>query len=214
MIAIWECIPHTIAKNDIEEFEWKRENKRFQYCQAEVVGVGDKVSETALYLATSLSPSGKGKNKSIYNWIDDFCNVDEFQEIEMKWKAWGVLTDMKRKVKISKTSDYLVIHLERFKSSNSFGIHMQKNNKFVEFPMEGLDISKYVDLFDSSDASLSYDLYGVIHHSGGLHGGHYWATCKNFRDKKWYSLNDSSVGSAFKKDIVASSAYVLFYKRN
>jgi ubiquitin C-terminal hydrolase len=121
---------------------------------------------------------------------------------------------MKRKIKISKTSDYLVIHLERFKNNFSFGMHMEKNNEFVDFPMEGLDISTYVDSFTSSDANLSYDLYGVIHHFGGLHGGHYWATCKNFRDNKWYSLNDSSVRSADKRDIVASSAYVLFYKRN
>jgi ubiquitin C-terminal hydrolase len=123
---------------------------------------------------------------------------------------------MQKETKIYKTSDYLMIHLKRFKKDNfsSFpgsGIDIKKNNEFVDFPIEGLDISKYVD---SSDTNLSYDLYGVVHHSGSLNGGHYWATCKNFRDEKWRTLNDSSVGSANERDIVASSAYILFYKRN
>jgi ubiquitin C-terminal hydrolase len=189
---------------------------RLIYLNEEVISYSklNKVFEKSFYLTNHVLPRNKEKNKSIYDWIDDFCNVSEFQEIEMNWKAWGALTYMKRKVKISKTSDYLVIHLERFKSSFSFGMHMEKNNEVVDFPTEGLDISKYIDSFASSDASLSYDLYGVIHHSGGLHWGHYWATCKNFRDNKWYSLNDSSVKSANKRDIVAKSAYVLFYKRS
>ena len=129
------------------------------------------------------------------------------------------MVEMKRRESISRTSDYLVIHLRRFEQTHSSyypysGMNLKKNGEFVDFPMEGLDISKYVDSFDSSKGSLTYDLYGVIHHSGGLGGGHYYATCKNFRDHKWYFLNDSSVKEAYESEIVRSSAYALFYKRS
>src|SRR4051794_11702335 len=33
----------------------------------------------------------------------------------------------------------------------------------------------------------------VDNHFGGLGGGHYTATCKNFEDGKWYNYDDSRV---------------------
>lgn len=47
------------------------------------------------------------------------------------------------------------------------------------------DLRKYVIGPQSEKAPPVYDLYAVSHHSGGLGGGHYTATCKNFLNNKW-----------------------------
>ena len=58
-----------------------------------------------------------------------------------------------------------------------------------------------------------YDLFAVANHVGGLHGGHYFAYCKNNIDGDWYEFNDSHVDKIDKNKIVTENAYVLFYKR-
>ncbi len=63
-----------------------------------------------------------------------------------------------------------------------------------------------------SDKSLLYDLYAISNHSGGLNGGHYTACVKNFKDGKWYNMNDSSVSESY-GNLCSGKAYVLFYKK-
>jgi ubiquitin carboxyl-terminal hydrolase 4/11/15 len=72
--------------------------------------------------------------------------------------------------------------LNRFKKSKSkygFG-GTKKNEIFVDFPLEGLDMTPYV-LSESQKKSinLNYDCYAVSNHYGGVGGGHYTAFAKN-----------------------------------
>ena len=57
-----------------------------------------------------------------------------------------------------------------------------------------------------------YDLYAVSNHFGGMGGGHYNAYCK-MPDGQWHCFDDSQVRPVNQSDIVSSSAYVLFYRR-
>ena len=111
----------------------------------------------------------------------------------------------------------MIIHFKRlaadsFYSYPGYDTDVDVAKEFIDFPTKGLDISKYVG--SSEGKSHSYDLYGVIHHFGSAQAGHYWATCRNSEDNKWYKFDDSIVSKASKEEIVADSAYVLFYKRN
>ena len=54
--------------------------------------------------------------------------------------------------------------------------------------MEGLDLSSRVAMQEDGK-SLSYDLFAVDNHYGGLAGGHYTAFAKNFYDNNWYEYN-------------------------
>jgi ubiquitin carboxyl-terminal hydrolase 4/11/15 len=65
---------------------------------------------------------------------------------------------------------------------------------------------------DGRSESL-YDLYGVVHHQGALSGGHYVASLKSEVDGKWRMFNDAQVYEVNSRDIVDSSAYILFYVR-
>jgi len=87
-----------------------------------------------------------------------------------------------------------------------------KNSDKINFPINGLDMNKYV-LDPHTGESNIYDLYAISNHMGSLYGGHYTAHCKNSLDNRWYEFNDSSVSKSGEDELICSSAYVLFYRR-
>lgn len=112
-------------------------------------------------------------------------------------------TNAKRQLVFWKTPDVLVMTLKRFNM-------MHKVSKMIDFPLEGLDLSDYVNGYDKHRSV--YDLYGVSNHTGGTLGGHYYAYCK-MEDGNWYNFNDSSVAPMKESEVVTSAAYVLFYRK-
>lgn len=100
----------------------------------------------------------------------------------------------------------LVIMLKRF------SVHgRNKRQDLVEFPLEGLDLSKYVCGYNSN--SYVYDLFGVCNHMGGILGGHYHCYVKNSMNE-WIFYNDIHYEKM--KDtsqIVSPTAYCLFYRK-
>ena len=99
----------------------------------------------------------------------------------------------------------LVIDIKRFNAKNT------KNQILVDFPLENLDLSKYVIGYNKSE--YVYDLYGVCNHSGSVMGGHYTSFVKN-ANGKWYHYNDTSVSEVgINKQIISSKAYCFFYRK-
>ena len=69
---------------------------------------------------------------------------------------------------------------------------LTKNDNFVSFPTKYLDL-KSISSEDWKDANCIYDLCGVIHHSGSMRGGHYYATVNNdFCANDWHRFNGKS----------------------
>lgn len=58
-----------------------------------------------------------------------------------------------------------------------------------------------------------YDLYAVCNHTGNMNSGHYTALCRNHRDGRWYSYDDTQVNPVHESEVVTKSAYILFYSR-
>jgi ubiquitin carboxyl-terminal hydrolase 4/11/15 len=90
-----------------------------------------------------------------------------------------------KKFELWKTPDILVMHLKRFSSS---AMRRDKLDVFVDFPIEGLDLSSRVVEREEGKLEI-YDLFAVDDHWGGLGGGHYTAFAKSFIDGKWYEYN-------------------------
>ena len=81
-----------------------------------------------------------------------------------------------------------------------------KKNDFVDYPIKDLDLTKYCTK-EQKQNSCKYDLYGVIHHTGTVYGGHYFATIRNnlifllmyisagnMQDSdEWYNFNGKSL---------------------
>ena len=114
----------------------------------------------------------------------------------------------KQKLEIYKPPNYLIILLKRynFKKNSGNTFSGEKNNTFVTYPTDNLDIKEYI-VGPEKDKAI-YDLYGVIEHYGSLNSGHYTAICKN--DGNWVSYNDSVINII--NNPVTKNAYVLFYK--
>jgi len=97
----------------------------------------------------------------------------------------------------------------------------QKLDSQVDFPLEGLDLSKHVistkGALNPSGGSMIYDCYAVSNHYGNMGFGHYTAYARNPRTDKWYEFDDSRVTpvnpSQLQSTVASSAAYNLFYRR-
>jgi ubiquitin C-terminal hydrolase len=99
---------------------------------------------------------------------------------------------------------YLIVHMKRFDRTGR-----RKITAAVDYPVEGLDISPWVDPL-RRNAKYIYDLYAVSNHMGGLFGGHYTAFCK--AHEEWHHFDDSSVTPVKNpQDVVTRNGYILFY---
>jgi len=67
--------------------------------------------------------------------------------------------------------------------------------------------------YSGRTGAMLYDLYAVVHHQGALSGGHYVASLKSDIDGQWRLFNDAQVYEIHSRDVVDSSAYILFYIR-
>lgn len=158
------------------------------------------------YFMIDLPIPENNKNPTL---IDCFEHYVEGETLEGE-NAW-FNDEIKEKINIKKRIQFwsfpniLTIDFKRFNSRN------QKNQILITFPLDNLDLSKYVIGYKKN--SYIYELYGVCNHSGGVQGGHYTAYVKN-ANGKWYHYNDTSVSEiALIESIISPKAYCLFYRK-
>lgn len=144
---------------------------------------------------------------NIYDCFDNFTK-SELLEGENAWfnEKTGMKEDITKKMSFWNFPTILVISLKRFTPDGQYKI-----NKQIDFPLENLNLSKYVEGYNPS--SYVYDLYGVCNHYGGVLGGHYTAFVKNAQNT-WIHFNDSSVEMVTDtSQIITPMAYCLFYRK-
>jgi ubiquitin C-terminal hydrolase len=122
----------------------------------------------------------------------------------------------------------LQLQLKRFE----FDVHTMQNikiNDYFAFPAE-LDLSEFIN----SEEPHMYHLYGVLVHSGGLHGGHYYSYIRpvpptgEISDAPWVKFDDEMVHRVGQEEALkrcfggpsqeggtarVASAYMLVYLR-
>jgi len=138
---------------------------------------------------SSSAPGSSGQKLNIYQCFDKFCEREQLADAEtlLCSQCKQHLAPIK-KMDIWSAPDILILQLKRFLYvPGQYVVHREKLNDFVEFPVDGLDLSRYVIGPQQPSSPPLYDLYAVSHHSGGLSGGHYTATCRNFFDMKWFA---------------------------
>jgi len=133
-------------------------------------------------------------DEKIQSWRCEKCNNNGCDKSSKLWSL----------------PNYLIIQLKRFDNTSK---NVSKNNKEIEFPIDDLNLTKYISKDKNDPNNYIYSLYAVNYHTGSLNSGHYWSSCKNL-DNNWYLFNDGHVtktnpsSDAFYKD-----AYLLFYYR-
>jgi ubiquitin carboxyl-terminal hydrolase 8 len=158
------------------------------------------------YFIINLSIPANNKNPTLIDCFD-FYVQGEILENENAWfnekkqKKENVL----KKISYWSFPSILVIDIKRFKNNT------HKNQILIDFPLENLDLSKYVIGYKKE--SYVYDLYGICNHSGNIHGGHYTAFIKNMNGK-WYHFNDTNVTEMNEKqNLITPRAYCFFYRK-
>nr|CCA13990.1 ubiquitinspecific protease putative [Albugo laibachii Nc14] len=68
-------------------------------------------------------------------------------------------------------------------------------------------------LTQTRNESFLYDLYAVVNHVGALATGHYFAYIRSEIDGRWKCFNDHQCKDIDAKEVISSSAYILFYIR-
>lgn len=117
----------------------------------------------------------------------------------------GVKEPAKKNIAFWSFPSVLVIDIKRFNSAN------RKKQVLVDFPLDNLDLSKYVIGYNKE--SYVYDLYGVCNHSGSVLGGHYTSFIKN-ANGKWYHCDDTIITEVVNpQQIVTPKAYCFFYRK-
>ena len=146
--------------------------------------------------------------------LDDCLQYFTEEECLEKGNEWYCNNCRKRvmatkKIELFYLPRIMCICLTRFLKKGRF-YDYAKNNSYVEFPNENLNMEKYICGPDKKFSK--YDLFAVSQHYGGMRGGHYTAVCKNI-DGNWYEYDDRSCSLTSPKSVCTSAAYVLFYRR-
>jgi ubiquitin carboxyl-terminal hydrolase 8 len=147
------------------------------------------------------------KASNIYDCFDLFIKAELLEgENGLKNENSGLNEDVKKEMCFWNFPKILTISLKRFTPNG-----INKLNTNILFPIDDLDLSKYVKGYNPS--SYKYELYGVCNHMGGVMGGHYTAFVKH-ADNSWIHFNDNSVEVVDDpQKIVTPLAYCLFYRR-
>ena len=170
------------------------------------IATGEILSQTPEpFSVISLSIPDNKDNPSILDCFDQYCAKESLE----KENAWfndktNQKEDAKRGIVYWSLPEVLIIDLKRWSRTGN------KNNKLVDIPLEGLDLSKYVKGYNKH--KYVYDLYGSCNHSGGALGGHYTAHVKN-ANGQWYSFNDTNVCPIEPDKVVSPLSYCLFFRK-
>ncbi|XP_028075103.1 ubiquitin carboxyl-terminal hydrolase 13-like isoform X1 [Camellia sinensis] len=132
---------------------------------------------------------------------DVYASFDKYVEVERlegdnKYQAeqYG-LQDAKKGVLFIDFPPVLQLQLKRFEY-DFMGTTMVKINDRYEFPLQ-LDLDRENGKYLSPEANKSvrnlYTLHSVLVHSGGVHGGHYYAFIRPTLSDQWYKFDDERV---------------------
>lgn len=144
--------------------------------------------------------------KGIPNLLDSFKNYVKPEELtgdnKYSTEKYGK-QDAIMGVEFVEFPPVLHLQLIRFTYDPTQPTGMTKINDRFEFP-ESIDLTDFLAM-DSPcrDRSNIYDLYGVLVHSGGALGGHYYAFLRTSTSPQWYKFNDSHVS----KDSVENAVF-------
>ena len=141
---------------------------------------------------------------TIYDCLNTMFNTESI--IYKCEKCGNIEKNLIEKKIISKPKS-LIFAIKRYDNNR------QKIKKMVQYP-KIIDINNYY----RGNANTTYELYGVILHSGDLNFGHYYAYIKDLKpdgtfDSQWTCCNDEKIYNITEEQALSaqSSAYMLLY---
>ncbi len=212
----WET-RHIFEQQDVQELSRKlmeRMEERMKGTQAEnvlpqmfsgkiktyisCINVSYESSRIEDFWDVQLNVSG---NKDLLSSFEDYIRVERMDG-DNKYFAGEQhqLQDANKGVIFLSFPNVLHLQLKRFEYDIAKDTMMKVNDRY-EFP-EVFDAAPY--LSDDADKSQSwtYQLHGVLVHSGDLNAGHYYAFLKPNKDGWFYRYDDDKVTKATKREVL------------
>ncbi|KAG0205102.1 ubiquitin-specific protease doa4 [Mortierella sp. GBA30] len=172
-----------------------------------------------MYLALPIKAKVSGRQpQTLQSCLNAFVEP-EIMEGDNAWNCPNCKKPRKatKQLTISRVPDVLLIQLKRFSSEGPF---KNKIKAMVQYPIQDLDLTKYLPKRLSSGSNNGmisepavYDLYAVSNHSGEVSSGHYTACVRGEAPNSWTNFDDTRVSPCDKSVAVSEHGYTLFYVR-
>ena len=164
----------------------------------------DEIFEPYNSLSLNIIETDSSLNDLLKNYLNNNYIIDDYTC--EKCKNIGC----EKKTSLWDVSNYLIIHLKRFKNEN------EKIYNMISFPLKDLNITDYICKDKNDKNNYIYDLYAINYHIGDISNGHYISSCKSL-DGNWYNYDDGNVTrytlSNIEQSLINNNAYILFYQR-
>lgn len=140
-------------------------------------------------------------NKNLLDSFKDYIQVEKMDG-ENQYFAGDEhkLQDANKGVIFNSFPDVLHLQLKRFEYDIQRDMMMKINDRY-EFP-DVFDAAPYLNDDADKSESWSYQLHGVLVHSGDLNAGHYYAFIKPNKDGWFYKYDDDKVTKATSREVL------------
>ncbi|KAL5545633.1 hypothetical protein UlMin_005320 [Ulmus minor] len=133
--------------------------------------------------------------RDVYASFDKYVEVERLEGDNKYHAEEHGLQDAKKGVLFIDFPPVLQLQLKRFEYDFMRDTMVKINDRY-EFPLQ-LDLDRENGKYLSPDADKSvrnlYTLHSVLVHSGGVHGGHYYAFIRPTLSDQWYKFDDERV---------------------
>ncbi|XP_057506095.1 ubiquitin C-terminal hydrolase 12-like isoform X2 [Actinidia eriantha] len=133
--------------------------------------------------------------QDVYASFDKYVEVERLEGDNKYHAEEHGLQDAKKGVLFIDFPPVLQLQLKRFEYDFMRDTMVKINDRY-EFPLE-LDLDRENGKYLSPEADRSvrnlYTLHGVLVHSGGVHGGHYYAFIRPTLSDQWFKFDDERV---------------------
>nr|GEW40507.1 ubiquitin carboxyl-terminal hydrolase 12-like isoform X2 [Tanacetum cinerariifolium] len=133
--------------------------------------------------------------RDVYASFDKYVEVERLEGDNKYHATEHGLQDAKKGVLFIDFPPVLQLQLKRFEYDFARDTMVKINDRY-EFPLE-LDLDREDGKYLSPDADKSvrnlYTLHSVLVHSGGVHGGHYYAYIRPTLSDQWFKFDDERV---------------------
>ncbi|KAG4215794.1 hypothetical protein ERO13_A01G199000v2 [Gossypium hirsutum] len=133
--------------------------------------------------------------RDVYASFDKYVEVERLEGDNKYHAEEHGLQDAKKGVLFIDFPPVLQLQLKRFEYDFMRDTMVKINDRY-EFPLQ-LDLDREDRKYLSPDADTSvrnlYTLHSVLVHSGGVHGGHYYAFIRPTLSDQWYKFDDERV---------------------
>ncbi|CAM0949863.1 unnamed protein product [Alopecurus aequalis] len=133
--------------------------------------------------------------RDVYASFDKYVEVERLEGDNKYQAEQHGLQDAKKGVLFLDFPPVLQLQLKRFEYDYIRDTMVKINDRY-EFPLQ-LDLDRDDGKYLTPDADRSirnlYTLHSVLVHSGGVHGGHYYAFIRPTLSDQWYKFDDERV---------------------